>query len=93
MLQEGEFERVGGTRTLKVDVRLICATNKNLEEAVAKGEFRADLYYRINVIPIFLPPLRDRPGDIALARPRLPRPLQRRKRPQAVAVAAARWTC
>ncbi len=66
ILQEGEFERVGGSRTLKVDVRLICATNKNLEQAVAKGEFRADLYYRINVIPIFLPPLRERPGDIAL---------------------------
>jgi Nif-specific regulatory protein len=66
VLQEGEFERVGGARTLKVDVRLICATNKNLEEAVAKGEFRADLYYRINVIPVFLPALRERPGDIAL---------------------------
>ena len=66
VLQEGEFERVGGNRTLKVDVRLICATNKNLEQAVAKGEFRADLYYRINVIPILLPPLRERPGDIAL---------------------------
>ena len=66
VLQEGEFERVGGNRTLKVDVRLICATNKNLEEAVAKGEFRADLYYRINVVPVFLPPLRDRPGDIPL---------------------------
>jgi Nif-specific regulatory protein len=66
VLQEGEFERVGGTRTLKVDVRLICATNKNLEEAVAKNEFRADLYYRINVVPIFLPPLRDRPSDIPL---------------------------
>jgi Nif-specific regulatory protein len=66
VLQEGEFERVGGTRTLKVDVRLICATNKNLEEAVAKGEFRADLYYRITVVPIFLPPLRDRPSDIPL---------------------------
>jgi len=64
VLQEGEFERVGGNRTLKVDVRLICATNKNLEEAVAKGEFRADLYYRINVVPVFLPPLRERPGDI-----------------------------
>jgi Nif-specific regulatory protein len=66
VLQEGEFERVGGNRTLKIDARLICATNKNLEQAVAKGEFRADLYYRINVIPILLPPLRDRPGDIAL---------------------------
>ncbi|WVT06369.1 nif-specific transcriptional activator NifA (plasmid) [Sinorhizobium chiapasense] len=65
VLQEGELERVGGTRTLKVDVRLICATNKNLETAVANGEFRADLYYRINVVPIVLPPLRDRPGDIS----------------------------
>ncbi len=64
VLQEGEFERVGGTRTLKVDVRLVCATNRNLEEAVARGEFRADLYYRINVVSIFLPALRDRRQDI-----------------------------
>jgi Nif-specific regulatory protein len=64
VLQEGEFERVGGTRTLKVDVRLVCATNRNLEEAVQRGEFRADLYYRISVVPIFLPPLRDRKGDL-----------------------------
>ena len=66
VLQEGEFERVGGTRTLKVDVRLVCATNRNLEEAVQRGEFRADLYYRISVVPIFLPPLRDRRGDLEL---------------------------
>jgi Nif-specific regulatory protein len=65
VLQEGEFERVGGSRTMKVDVRFVCATNKNLEEAVQKGEFRADLYYRISVVPIFLPPLRDRKGDLA----------------------------
>ncbi|MCA1941336.1 MAG: nif-specific transcriptional activator NifA, partial [Caenispirillum bisanense] len=64
VLQEGEFERVGGNKTIRVDVRLVCATNKNLEEAVAKGEFRADLYYRINVVPVFLPPLRDRKDDI-----------------------------
>jgi Nif-specific regulatory protein len=64
VLQEGEFERVGGSSTLKVNVRLVAATNKNLEEAVAAREFRADLYYRISVVPIFLPPLRERPGDI-----------------------------
>ncbi len=64
VLQEGEFERVGGAKTLKVDVRIVCATNRNLEDAVAKGEFRADLYYRINVVTLVLPPLRDRPGDI-----------------------------
>ncbi|ACK52533.1 transcriptional regulator, NifA, Fis Family [Methylocella silvestris BL2] len=64
VLQEGEFERVGGARPLKVDVRLVCATNKNLEDAVKRGEFRADLYYRITVVPIFLPPLREREGDI-----------------------------
>ncbi|QXX74978.1 nif-specific transcriptional activator NifA [Methylovirgula sp. HY1] len=66
VLQGGEFERVGGTKTLKADVRLIAATNKNLEEAVRKGEFRADLYYRISVVPMLLPPLRERTSDIPL---------------------------
>ena len=66
VLQEGEFERVGGNNTIKVDVRLVTATNKNLEEAVSKGEFRADLYYRINVVPLSLPPLRDRKSDIPI---------------------------
>jgi Nif-specific regulatory protein len=66
VLQEGEFERVGGNRTLKVDVRLVTATNRNLEEAVAKGTFRADLYYRISVVAIMVPPLRDHRSDIPL---------------------------
>ncbi|MDE4541068.1 sigma 54-interacting transcriptional regulator, partial [Thermoanaerobacterium sp. R66] len=64
VLQDKEFERVGGIRTIKVDVRIIAATNKNLEEAMKNGTFREDLYYRLNVIPVFLPALRDRKEDI-----------------------------
>jgi Nif-specific regulatory protein len=64
VLQEGEFERVGGNETIKTDVRVIAATNRDLEEAMRAGTFRTDLYYRINVFPIQLPPLRDRPVDI-----------------------------
>ncbi|MCA8881781.1 MAG: nif-specific transcriptional activator NifA [Rhodobacteraceae bacterium] len=64
VLQEGEFERVGGSRTLKVDVRVVTATNKDLEAAVVAGTFRADLYFRICVVPILLPPLRERREDI-----------------------------
>ncbi len=66
VLQNGEFERVGGTTALKADVRLICATNKNLMEEVNKQRFREDLYYRINVIRIEMPPLRERKKDIPL---------------------------
>jgi transcriptional regulator with GAF, ATPase, and Fis domain len=69
VLQDGEFERVGGTQTLKVDVRLIAATNRDLERAVAEARFRADLYYRLNVFPIVIPPLRKRLQDV----PRLAR--------------------
>jgi len=63
-IQEGEYERVGGNKTLKTDVRLVAATNRNLAEEVRKGKFREDLYYRLNVFPITLAPLRERKSDI-----------------------------
>lgn len=64
ILQEQSFERLGGTKTIKVDVRIIAATNRNLEDMVKKGLFREDLYWRLNVVPLFLPPLRERKEDI-----------------------------
>ena len=66
VLQEGEFERLGNPKTMKVNVRVIAATNRNLQQAIAKKEFREDLYYRLNVFPILCPPLRDRKEDIPL---------------------------
>jgi two-component system, NtrC family, response regulator AtoC len=66
VLQESEFERVGGIKTLKVSVRLVTATNRDLQKEVATGNFREDLFYRLNVVPIHLPPLRERVGDIPL---------------------------
>jgi len=66
VLQQREFERVGGTHTLKFDARVIAATNRNLEEAIKSGQFRQDLYYRLNVVATVVPPLRERPDDIPL---------------------------
>ena len=66
VIQEKQFERIGGVKTIDVDVRIICATNQDLEKAIAEKKFREDLYYRINVIPIHLPPLRDRKVDVPI---------------------------
>ncbi|MCP9449929.1 MAG: sigma-54 dependent transcriptional regulator [Nitrospira sp.] len=82
VLQEREFTRVGGVQPIKVDVRIVAATNKNLDELVRKEQFREDLYYRINVIALYLPPLRDRGEDIALlAKHFLAKRLEEDKRP------------
>ena len=97
VLQEGEVERIGSQKTIQVDVRVIAATNKNLEEAIEKGDFREDLYFRLSVIPIRVPPLRERAEDIpaagrALRAPVLGReqlPAARPSRREAMDVAAS----
>ena len=66
VIQHGEFERLGSSKTIKVDVRIVATTNRNLEEEIAAGRFRKDLYYRLNVFPITVPPLRQRKEDIPL---------------------------
>jgi chemotaxis protein methyltransferase CheR len=66
VIQDGEFERLGSSRTIKIDARIIAATNRNLEEEVRRNRFREDLWYRLNIFPITMPPLRDRTEDIPL---------------------------
>jgi transcriptional regulator with GAF, ATPase, and Fis domain len=77
-LQEQEFERLGSTQTRKVNLRLVAATNRHLEKMVAGREFRSDLYYRLNVFPIRIPPLRERKQDIPIQRQQLRRTLRTR---------------
>jgi DNA-binding NtrC family response regulator len=82
VLQEREFTRIGGVQSIKVDVRIVAATNKNLDELVRKGQFREDLYYRINVIALYLPPLRERGEDVPLlAKHFLAKRVEEEKRP------------
>ncbi|MDO8446478.1 MAG: nitrogen regulation protein NR(I) [Deltaproteobacteria bacterium] len=66
VIQEKEFERVGGNKPIRADIRIVTATNRNLETAIREGRFREDLYYRLNVVPVIVPPLRERKGDISL---------------------------
>ncbi len=83
VIQEREFTRIGGVQPIKVDVRIVAATNKNLDDLVRKGQFREDLYYRINVIALFLPPLRERGEDIPLlAKHFLEKRLEEERRPR-----------
>jgi Nif-specific regulatory protein len=89
VLQEREFERVGGTRTIKVDIRLIAATNRDLEEAIKQGEFRQDLYYRLNVVSIRMPPLRERREDIPLLASYFAAKYSRKCKPHAMGISAA----
>ncbi len=93
VLQEKEFERVGGIKTIKVDVRIIAATNKDLEKAVKEGSFREDLFYRLNVIPLHLPPLRKMKEDIPLLAEYFNKEISRRKKKDPSRISAEAMNC
>ena len=91
-IQEGEFERLGSTKTQRVDVRIIAATNRDLETEIREGRFRKDLWYRLNVFPIVIPPLRDRVGDIPLLASQLTRKYSRKHGKNIMAISRATMT-
>ena len=93
VLQEKEFERVGGIKTIKVDVRIIAATNKDLEKAVSEGMFREDLYYRLNVIPLHLPPLRKMRDDVPLLLEYFITEISKKKKKEAPAITKEAVNC
>ncbi|GAB4387995.1 MAG: sigma-54 dependent transcriptional regulator [Thermodesulfovibrionales bacterium] len=93
VLQEREFERVGGTRTLKVDLRILVATNRDLEKETREGNFREDLFYRLNVIPLHLPPLRERKEDIPLLMDHFMEIFSRKKKKDPLKVTQAAMDC
>ncbi len=93
ILQEREFERVGGVKTIKVDVRILAATNKDLEKVTKEGKFREDLFYRLNVIPLHLPPLRQRVEDIALLTAHFIQEFSRKRKREAFTFSSDAMTC
>ena len=93
VLQEKEFERVGGIKTIKVDVRILAATNRDLEKAVQEGMFREDLYYRLNVIPMHLPPLRNMKEDVRLLIEHFSKELSRRKKKESPSISEEVMSC
>ncbi len=92
VLQEREFERLGSTRTQRVDVRVVAATNRDLEQMVEDGSFRSDLYYRLNVFPITIPPLRERVDDIPALAQHFARQCARRMGRQVPSIPDVTWT-
>jgi nitrogen regulation protein NR(I) len=93
VLQEREFERVGGVKTIKVDVRILAATNKDLDKATREGAFREDLFYRLNVIPLHLPPLRNRPEDISLLTAHFIQEYSRKRKREPFTIAPGAMDC